>query len=149
MKYSPLEKLLWSIALPGFGQYLNGKVFKGTFFLILEILINVRSNFNEVIIYSFRGDIHCAIEKANYQWLMFYPCLYFFAIWDAYKDSGGGGRYSFLPFVFSAYFVTIGLIYSANFKIFGVLLGPVWLPMLFVVPGILSGLIIRKIIMKV
>ncbi len=39
MKYSPLEKILWSIALPGLGQYLNGKLFKGTVFLILEIFI--------------------------------------------------------------------------------------------------------------
>ncbi|MED4074590.1 hypothetical protein P4602_25575, partial [Priestia endophytica] len=75
-------------------------------------------------------------------------CLYFFAMWDAFKDAGGGKeRYSFLPFVFGAYFVTVGLIYSSNLRIFGWLLGPVWLPMLFLIPGVGIGLL-GKLIAK-
>ncbi|MGM0878926.1 MAG: hypothetical protein ACQEWV_30760 [Bacillota bacterium] len=147
MNKSPFEKLMWSIALPGFGQYLNGKYFKGTVLLILEFLINVQANFNEIIFLSFHGEIGDAIELADYQWLMFYPCLYFFSMWDAVKDAGGGkDTYSFLPYVFAAFFVTVGLIFSSKLTIFGVLLGPVWLPMLFVFPGVIIGLIIRKII---
>jgi hypothetical protein len=150
MKKSVFEKLMWSIALPGFGQFLNGKYFKGTVLLILEFLINIKSNFNGVIILSFHWRIRNAIEHADYQWLMFYPCLYFFSMWDAVKDTGGGkDPYSFLPYVFAAFFVTLGLILSSNFTIFGVLWGPVWLPMLFVFPGILIGMIIRKILKKV
>ncbi|GAA3315298.1 hypothetical protein GCM10020331_009950 [Ectobacillus funiculus] len=39
-------------------------------------------------------------------------------MWDAYKDAGEGKeRYSFLPFVLSAYFVTVGLMYAARVKI--------------------------------
>ncbi|MCP3741423.1 hypothetical protein [Rossellomorea sp. BNER] len=147
MNNSPFEKLMWSIALPGFGQYLNGKYFKGTVLLIFEFLINIQANFNQVILLSFHGEISDAIKHADYQWLMFYPCLYFFSMWDATKDAGGGkDPYSFLPYVFAAYFVTVGLIFSSNLTIFGVLLGPVWLPMLFTFPGILIGLIISKII---
>ncbi|PAE38946.1 hypothetical protein [Bacillus sp. 7884-1] len=147
MNKSPFEKLMWSIALPGFGQYLNGKYFKGTVLLILEFLINVQANFNQVILLSFHGEIGDAIKHADYQWLMFYPCLYFFSMWDAVKDAGGGkDPYSFLPYVFAAFFVTVGLIFSSNLMIFGVLLGPVWLPMLFVFPGIIIGFITREII---
>ena len=147
MNKNAFEKLMWSIALPGFGQYLNGKYFKGTVLLILEFLINVQANFNQVILLSFHGEIGEAIDHVDYQWLMFYPCLYFFSIWDAVKDSGGGkDPYSFLPYVFSAFFVTVGLIFSSNLTIFGVLLGPVWLPMLFVFPGVIIGVFIRKII---
>lgn len=147
MNKSPFEKLMWSIALPGFGQYLNGKYFKGTILLILEFLINVQANFNQVILLSFHGKIDEAIKHADFQWLMFYPCLYFFSMWDAVNDAGGGkDPYSFLPYVLAAFFVTIGLIFSSNLTIFGVLLGPVWLPMLFTFPGIIIGLIISKII---
>ncbi len=146
MNKSVFEKLMWSIALPGFGQYLNGKYFKGTVFLILELLINVQANFNQIIFLSFHGEISDAIKHANYQWLMFYPCLYFFAMWDAVKDAGGGkDSYSFLPYVFSAFFVTVGLIFSPNVTVFGVLFGPVWLPILFVFPGIILGSFIRNI----
>lgn len=145
-----LEKILWSIALPGFGQLLNGRLFKGFLFITLEFLINVQSNFNQVILLSFNRKIQESIEQTNYQWLMFYPCLYMFAIWDAYKDAGGGkDRYSFMPFVFAAYFITVGLIYSPSVKIFGVLLGPVWLPILSLPIGLAVGIIIKKIVEKI
>jgi TM2 domain-containing membrane protein YozV len=71
---NPIEKLLWSIALPGFGQFLNGKLIKGIIIVFLEFLINVQANFKEVIISSFHGEIEKAIGQADYQWLMFYPC---------------------------------------------------------------------------
>ncbi|ALC81901.1 MULTISPECIES: hypothetical protein [Bacillus] len=143
------EKLLWSIALPGFGQILNRKLIKGILFISLEFLVNIQANFNETIRLSFTGEIFQAIEQANYNWLMFYPCLYFFAMWDAYKDAGGTKTpYSFLPFVFAAYFVTIGVIYSSSFTVFGTLLGPIWLPMIFVIPGVILGLFIQKVILN-
>jgi hypothetical protein len=139
-----MEKLFWSIAFPGFGQILNGKLVKGFVLIFLELLINVQANFNKVIMLSFHGDIISAIEQTNYQWLMFYPCLYMFAMWDAYRDAGKGkSPYSFLPFVFSAYFVTVGLIYSSSLEVFGVLFGPVFLPMLFLIPGISIGFLIK------
>jgi hypothetical protein len=97
--------------------------------------------------FSFHGDILTAIEKSNFQWLMFYPCLYFFAMWDAIKDAKGETPpLGFFPFVFLAYFVTVGLIYSPKIKIFGILLGPVFLPMLFTIPGFFIGFLILKII---
>ncbi|MFE8064771.1 hypothetical protein [Priestia aryabhattai] len=142
-----IEKLLWSIALPGFGQFLNGKFMKGIIFIFLEFLVNIQANFNEIIILSFHGSIQAAIQQTNYQWLMFYPCLYFFAMWDAYRDADGGKiLYSYIPFVMMAYFVTVGLIYSSRLQLFGILLGPVWLPMIFVIPGLIVGLSIQKVI---
>ncbi|WP_242068043.1 hypothetical protein [Priestia endophytica] len=144
-----MEKVLWSIALPGFGQLLNGKFLKGLLLIGLELLINIQSNFNKVIMCSFQGDIQAAIDHVNYNWLMFYPCLYMFSIWDAYRDAGGGtSPYSFLPFTFSAYFVTIGLIYSSSLEVCGVLFGPVFLPMLFLIPGIGIGFLIKMVLRK-
>lgn len=149
MDKNKIEILFWSIALPGFGQILNGQLIKGFLFIGLEILINVKANFNEVILLSFNGDIHNAIQQTNYGWLMFYPCLYFFAMWDAYKDAKGTTPpYSYYPFVLAAYFGTVGIIYSSHLKIFGVLLGPLWLSMVFFIIGIGIGLLIRVILMK-
>ncbi|GGM24169.1 hypothetical protein GCM10011351_07400 [Paraliobacillus quinghaiensis] len=144
-----LEKVLWSIALPGFAQVLSGRLIKGFLFIGLEIIINVQSNFNEIIIMSFQGKIEQAIQHTDYQWLMFYPCLYFFAIWDAYRDAEGKKRpLAFLPFVFSAYLVTLGLIYSPIFEVNGMLLGPMWLPMLSLPVGISVGSLIRYSLLK-
>lgn len=141
------EALLWSIALPGFGQFLNGNLFKGSVFIILEILVNILSNFNLAILYSFTGEIQKAIDVTNYQWLMFYPCLYMFAMWDAYRNADGEvNSFSYIPFVFGAFFITIGLIYSTSLKVFRVIIGPVFLPMLSLVPGLLLGFIIYKFV---
>ncbi|MFB9761139.1 hypothetical protein [Ectobacillus funiculus] len=141
------EKLLWSIALPGFGQLLNRRYLKGVLFILLELTINHMARLNTIILLSFKGDITAAITAVDYQWLMFYPCVYMFAIWDAFKDAGGGrSPYATLLFVIPAYMATVGIMYSDTLKICNVLLGPVWLPMLFCFLGIALAAIIRKII---
>ncbi|MDW4509531.1 hypothetical protein R7236_14100 [Priestia megaterium] len=144
-----VERILWSIALPGFGQILNGKLLKGILFIALEFMINLNSHFNEIIRLSFIGEIEDSITQTNYQWLMFYPCIYFFAMWDAFKDAGGGKEpYSYLPFLFSACFVTLGIMYSTNIKLFGIILGTVWFPMICVIPGLIIGFSLKNIIKK-
>ncbi|WP_051302762.1 hypothetical protein [Salibacterium aidingense] len=145
-----LEMLLWSIALPGFAHLILGKYTKGILLVFLEVLVNVLGNFNYVIVLSFHGRIQEAIEHTDYQWLMFYPCIYFFAIWDAYREAGGGTKaFSYLPLAFSAYFVTIGLIYSPYLTLFGYKIGPVWLPILFLPVGLAAGMIIRWVLVKI
>jgi len=141
---SPAEMILWSIAFPGFGQILNGRLLKGFVFLGLEFLINVNANINQTILFSFLGETEKAIETANYQWILFYPCVYVFAIWDAYRDAGGAAsRYSFLPSVFSAYCGTIGVLYSPVFTFFSLTLGPIWLGILGMLIGAAVGLAIK------
>jgi len=141
MKMNPVEALCWSVALPGFGQLRNKKYIKGLLLIALEVLINTGSNLNTVIKSSFQGEIVGAIGQANYQWLMFYPCVYMFGIWDAFRDAGGGGEsaYSFIPFVGGAYFGTVGVIGSDRLTLFGTLLGPVWMGLLFAFGGIALG----------
>lgn len=148
-KKSKYEVLFWSIALPGFGQLLNHRYVKGFILIILEFIVNVMGNINKVIVFSFHGNIEEAIMEADYLWIMFYPCLYFFAIWDAYRDAGGGKKpYAFLPFVFAAYFVTVGIIYSTNFTIFGYLIGPMWLFIITTPIGLGVGATIKWFILR-
>lgn len=147
MKHKPLEAILWSIALPGLAQLLNKKYLKGFLLIVLEFMINIGARLNLSIMYSFKGDIHTAIGYTNYQWLMFYPCVYMFGIWDAYKDAGGGETaYATLPFIGSAYLGTVGLMYSDELTIRGVLLGPVWLAMLFAFVGIGLGFLLKWVL---
>jgi hypothetical protein len=143
------EVLLWSIALPGFGQFLNRKYIKGIVLILLEFFINIKSHLNMAIISSFHGDTVQAIAETNYQWLLFYPCVYLFGIWDAYRDAGGGKEaLSYLPFVFSAYLGTIGVIYSSTLRIMDILLGPIWLSILFLLLGYSIGSMIKYIVLK-
>ncbi|MBP1990021.1 hypothetical protein [Paenibacillus eucommiae] len=143
-RHKRVEVILWSIALPGFGQILNGHVVKGLLLIVLEFMVNLKSNLNLVIIASFKGEIQNAINLTDYHWLMFYPCIYMFGIWDAYREvSSELNPYSYLPFVTSAFVATVGLIYS-SWRICGILWGPVWLPMLFCFIGLGIGFILKK-----
>ncbi|AGK53855.1 hypothetical protein [Bacillus sp. 1NLA3E] len=148
-KTDKLEAILWSMAFPGFGQLLNGNLIKGIIFILLEFTINVMSSFNKAIMLSFLGKITEAARVVDYQWLMFYPCVYLYAMYDAYKFSDGEiPHLSFLPFAFGAYFVTIGLMYSPNIFL-GITFGPIWFPMLSLIPGLANGFIIRYLLIKI
>lgn len=136
------ELIWWSLAIPGFGQLLNGKLLKGTLFIAVEFAININAHLNHIIMLSFQGRIAESIRTANIQWLMFYPCVFMFAIWDAYKDAGGGTvRFAYLPFVLPAFLGTIGIIYSPVVSV----LGPVWLPMILGVAGVALGLVVKAL----
>lgn len=146
---SGTEKMLWSIAIPGFGQFLNGKYLKGIILIFLEVLINVKANINTIIVSSFYGQTELAVSQANYQWLMFYPCVYIYSIYDAYKDGSESiPPFIALPFAIAAYVETIGVIYSRTFRIYGVLIGPIFLPMVCIFIGLGIGFIMRFLILK-
>jgi len=144
-KNKRVEAIVWSIALPGFAQLLNHHYIKGIFFVLLEIIINVQANFNHIIIPSFHGEIETAIEMADYQWIMFYPCLYMFAMWDAYKSAGGGDKpYAYIPFALAAFVGTVGVIISPIFQIASIALGPIWCGILFHIIGFIVGVWLMK-----
>jgi hypothetical protein len=148
-KMSKLESILWNIAFPGFSQLITGHYVKGILFVVLEFMMNVKGRFNQAIMYSFLGEIDQAEAVINYQWLMFYPCVYMFSLWDAYRSAmSSNEKYSYLPFVVGAYFVTVGLMVSPKVNIFQLHPGPVFFPMLSLIPGLLVGLIIKFILLK-
>lgn len=144
---SKLEAVLWNIAFPGFSQLLTGNYIKGILFVSLEFIMNMKSHFNMGIMFSFLGEIEKAEAVVNYQWLMFYPCVYMFAMWDAYRTAmPANEKFSFLPFVFSAYFVTIGLMLSPKVTILHFHPGPIFLPILFLIPGLLIGFLLKYLL---
>lgn len=149
-KPNKIEALIWSIMLPGFGQLLNGQTTKGLVLLFLIILVNYKSKLNIVIIQTFNGNFVESIEVTDYQWLMFYPCLYMFALWDAYKEAEGEvGVLGYYPFIMAAYFLTVGLIFSSTLEVFGYLFGPVILPILFGVLAVFIGIWLRKYVLNI
>lgn len=149
-KPNKFEVLLWSIFLPGLGQILNQKLVKGFVLVILVIIVNYKSKLNLVIFSSFNGELSKAILMTDYQWLLFCPCLYMFAIWDAYKEAEGEVSVpGYIPFVMTAYFAVVGLIFSSTLEVFGRILGPFYMTILFAIIGILMGLMVRRIAINI
>lgn len=77
--------LLWSLAIPGFGQLYNQDYLVGLVLVMLEFVINVKADLNLAIYYSFRGQFLEVDQVARIQWLLFYPCVYGFSMWHAYN----------------------------------------------------------------
>jgi hypothetical protein len=128
--------LLWSMTIPGFGQLYNGDYLIGVLLVVLEFAINVKANLNLAILYSFQGDCLQAAQIANAQWVLFYPCVYVFSLWQAYNQAMENNRLSQKQaddsyhtyyngvFVGAAMVGTLGVIYSSQIgPIFGGLAG--------------------------
>ncbi|PFG03217.1 hypothetical protein ATG70_4446 [Bacillus sp. es.036] len=146
----PLEVLLWSIAFPGFGQILNKMYLKGAFFIVLEFVINVNANLNMNILYSFQGKSTQAIEVTNYEWAMFYPCVYLFAIYESYlcaleKSDQEVRKYLSLPFVSGAYFSTVGVIFS---NVGDIPFPPTFVAIFGIVLGVGVGSLVRTLLIR-
>lgn len=77
----------WSAAFPGFGHLLLSKYLRGFVLFIWEVVVNVQSNLNLAMIYSFQGEIDKAKDILNTRWLLIYIPVYIFAIWDSYRTT--------------------------------------------------------------
>jgi hypothetical protein len=84
---SPYAAGVWSMVLPGFGQFYNKDYILGFVLLVLEFLINLYSNLNLALVYSFTGDFTLAHNVIDYKWGMFYPSIYAFSIWQAFNTA--------------------------------------------------------------
>jgi hypothetical protein len=73
-----------------------------------------------------------------------------FAMWDAYRDAGGRKivPISYLPFVLPAFDGTVGVAYSSQLTVAGILLDPMWLPMILAFVGVGIGLVLRKFLVR-
>lgn len=129
---SPTVALLWSICIPGFGQLYNRDYIIGLLLVILEFAINVKAHLNLAILYSLRGQVLLASQITDYQWLLFYPCVYAYSMWHAYNkaleiEPGQAGNQDAIQlnsrysghFIGSAMGGTLGIIYFT-------ILGPIW-----------------------
>jgi len=152
-KSYPIEVVLWSIALPGFGQILNGRILKGFLFIFLEFIININSNLNLNIKYSFIGDFEKAVNVTDDAWALFYPCVFVFAAFDSYIDAlkiigEEPPPYISVPFVTSAYVATIGTIYGDSKALYQEI-PPIFIPIIATIIGFIIGIIIRKLVIKI
>ena len=84
---NPWVAAAWSALLPGFGHIYNMKGFKSIIILGWALAIIHFSHVNDGIILTFTGKFLKAREIVNYQWLMFFPSIYIYSIWDSYNDT--------------------------------------------------------------
>lgn len=83
-KKIPLVGLIWSFFTPGLGQLYGGSTVVGTFILAWWIYICYKAVAVRTWLYSFLGDFDRASAIVDWQWFLFLPSMYAFAIYQAY-----------------------------------------------------------------
>ncbi|MFZ5613189.1 hypothetical protein P378_10155 [Desulforamulus profundi] len=51
-----------------------------------NIAIIYLANMHNAIVATLKGHFNLAQVMVDYQWLLFFPSIYIFAIWDSYND---------------------------------------------------------------
>lgn len=142
----PVLAALWSAAIPGFGQLYNRQIGKAVIFILMEFWINNYSHLNMAIMYSWMFQIEKAQQAVDYQWLLFYPCFYIYAIYDAYHTSCARAdkpepKWMAVPFVATWLIGTVSVIIgSGQRSFFGIeKLGPVFLGVIVIIVFLVGG----------
>jgi hypothetical protein len=81
---SPAAAVIFSALLPGFGQLYIRDYIVGFSLIAWEIVVNLMSNLNWSIYYSFTGQLQKSVEVVDWGWALFYPSVYVFNVWHAY-----------------------------------------------------------------
>jgi hypothetical protein len=85
-KKKPWVGLVWSIFTPGLGQLYGGSTIVGTFILAWWIFVCYKAVAIRTWFYSFLGDFDYAASVVDWQWFLFLPSMYAFAIYQAYAS---------------------------------------------------------------
>jgi hypothetical protein len=85
-KKHPWVGLGWSVLSPGLGQLYGGSTIVGTFGLAWWIFVCYKAHAVRTLLYSFLGEFSGATAILDWQWFLFLPSMYAFAIYQAYAS---------------------------------------------------------------
>ncbi|WP_421382901.1 hypothetical protein ACOJQI_01615 [Bacillus salacetis] len=85
-KKKPWIGMVWSFLSPGLGQLYSGSTVVGTFILAWWIYVTYKAGAISAWLHSFLGDFDSAIMAVDWQWFLFLPSMYGFAIYQAYAS---------------------------------------------------------------
>ncbi|SES61776.1 hypothetical protein SAMN05216389_10133 [Oceanobacillus limi] len=83
-KRKPWLAAVWSTLSPGLGQLYSGHTIAGTFILAWWISVTYKAKTIGTWFQSSIGNFSSATDLADWQWFLFLPSMYAFAIYQAY-----------------------------------------------------------------
>ena len=79
--------VLWSAFIPGLGQLYIHRIVTAFFVIIWTVIFFYYSHALEAISLLFLGEIQMATAVIEPNWLLFFPSLYGFAVFDSYSNT--------------------------------------------------------------
>ncbi|MFC5448287.1 hypothetical protein ACFPOG_08450 [Paenibacillus aestuarii] len=86
-KRKPWLSFIWSLGVPSLGQLYLHRIILASFILVSTIFIVSYSNLILAIHLLILGKVKESSGVLNMQWLLYFPSLYFFIIYDAYTNT--------------------------------------------------------------
>jgi TM2 domain-containing membrane protein YozV len=84
-KRPPSLALVWSLLFPGLGHLYLNRLPSGFFFVVCCIIISYCSHLVDASLYTIVGSLEQAQAVLDQQWFIYYPSMYCFAAYEAYK----------------------------------------------------------------
>ncbi|SET18261.1 hypothetical protein SAMN05216389_106204 [Oceanobacillus limi] len=105
---------LFSLLMPGFGQIYNNQFVKGIIFVFIEHFDNILGKINQAIHLDFNGEHQAALDITVYDFMLFYPGFYVYAVWDAwyYAKKGANKATTAIPFIIAGFLGEMGAIFA-------------------------------------
>ncbi|MGG0719898.1 hypothetical protein ABE096_20315 [Robertmurraya massiliosenegalensis] len=86
-KRNPVMAVIWSLFIPGLGQLYLHRIVTAFFVIVWAVVFFYKSRGLEAISLLFLGDIEKATSLINPEWLLFFPSLYGFSVYDSYINT--------------------------------------------------------------
>jgi hypothetical protein len=83
-KRKPWLAMIWSMGIPSLGQLYVHRIVLAAFTLVMTVVIISFSHIVQGIHYLIIGDLSTSNSVLDAQWLLYFPSLYFFTIYDSY-----------------------------------------------------------------
>jgi hypothetical protein len=83
----PSLAIIWSLFVPGLGQLYIHRIITAFFIIVWVMIFAYYSRGLEAISLLFLGKIKQATAVLNIEWLLFFPSIYGFAVFDAYENT--------------------------------------------------------------
>lgn len=86
-KRNPIMSLFLSIFLGGAGHFYNNKSIKAMMLMGWHLAIWLNAGLNRALVATVQGNWQEVHSLIDYQWLLFWPSMHLFNIWNAWHDS--------------------------------------------------------------
>jgi TM2 domain-containing membrane protein YozV len=86
-KRKPSLSVIWSFLVPGLGQLYIHRIITAFFIVVWVVVFAYYSHGLEAISLLFLGKVKESTSVINSEWLLFFPSIYGFAIYDAYVNT--------------------------------------------------------------
>ncbi|HYG58438.1 MAG TPA: hypothetical protein VD902_10295 [Symbiobacteriaceae bacterium] len=86
-KRNPWMALFLSLLLGGGGHFYNFSLVKAVMLMGWHLAIWLNSGMNQAIVAMAKGNWEQVHQVLDYQWLLFFPSIHVFNMWNAYSDT--------------------------------------------------------------